>query len=36
MGDNARMHLAVSLLSGIADPSPGPEFGRLAGFVQKG
>ncbi|MBZ9773794.1 LLM class flavin-dependent oxidoreductase [Mesorhizobium sp. CO1-1-8] len=33
--DGATMHLAVSLFPGIADPSPGPEFSRLAGSVQK-
>ncbi|WP_136616395.1 MULTISPECIES: LLM class flavin-dependent oxidoreductase [Mesorhizobium] len=35
MGDNARMHLAVSLLSGIADPGVEAEFSHLASFVQK-
>ncbi|RUW60423.1 LLM class flavin-dependent oxidoreductase [Mesorhizobium sp. M7A.F.Ca.US.008.03.1.1] len=35
MDNGATMHLAVSLLAGIADPSPGPEFSRLAGSVQK-
>lgn len=35
MDNGATMHLAVSLIAGTADPSPGPEFNRLADFVQK-
>ena len=35
MDNGATMHLAVSLFPGIADPSPGLEFSRLAGLVQK-
>lgn len=37
MDNGATMHLAVSLLPGTADTSPGeePEFKRLAGFVQR-
>jgi alkanesulfonate monooxygenase SsuD/methylene tetrahydromethanopterin reductase-like flavin-dependent oxidoreductase (luciferase family) len=35
MNGAATMHLAVSLLPGIADPSPEPEFSRLARLVQK-
>jgi alkanesulfonate monooxygenase SsuD/methylene tetrahydromethanopterin reductase-like flavin-dependent oxidoreductase (luciferase family) len=35
MDNGATMHLAVSLFAGTADPSPEPEFSRLAGFVQK-
>ncbi|MBE1707798.1 LLM class flavin-dependent oxidoreductase [Mesorhizobium japonicum] len=37
MDNGATMHLAVSLLPGTADTSPGeePEFSRLAGLVQR-
>ncbi|SDA87945.1 LLM class flavin-dependent oxidoreductase [Mesorhizobium qingshengii] len=35
MDNGATMHLAVSLFSGTADPSPEPEFDRLARFAQK-
>lgn len=35
MDNGATMHLAVSPLPGTADPSPEPEFDRLARFVQK-
>ncbi|WP_027061250.1 LLM class flavin-dependent oxidoreductase [Mesorhizobium loti] len=35
MDNGATMHLAVSLFAETADPSPEPEFSRLAGLVQK-
>ncbi|RWC62864.1 LLM class flavin-dependent oxidoreductase [Mesorhizobium sp.] len=35
MDNGATMHLAVSLLPGIADASPDPEFTSLTRFVQK-
>ncbi|TIW86740.1 MAG: LLM class flavin-dependent oxidoreductase, partial [Mesorhizobium sp.] len=35
MDNGATMHLAVSLLPGIADASPDPEFTGLTRFVQK-
>ncbi|WP_256749229.1 LLM class flavin-dependent oxidoreductase [Mesorhizobium sp. Mes31] len=35
MDNGATMHLAVSLFPGTADPSPEPEFDRLARFAQK-
>ncbi|MES0195788.1 LLM class flavin-dependent oxidoreductase [Mesorhizobium sp. M0011] len=35
MDNGATMHLAVSLFPGTIDPSPGREFSRLAGLVQK-
>ncbi|MER9295968.1 LLM class flavin-dependent oxidoreductase [Mesorhizobium sp. M0621] len=35
MGDNARMHLAVSLFPGTPGSGPEPEFNHLADFVQK-
>ncbi|MER9748021.1 LLM class flavin-dependent oxidoreductase [Mesorhizobium sp. M0140] len=35
MDNGATMHLAVLLFPGTIDPSPGREFSRLAGLVQK-